>query len=170
MRLDGRIDEGRLTNSPFPRMARLQGTQASECSSRGWVREARVPGERLRRWCGGVDINTFEGTTTHYSRMSCVAWWRRLRGIQRGLRMALRETKEGGIKSIIGRRTRHLRHLVFSSRLHSPSNSLSLVRRLKRAQSKCIGQCLWKVRQFSFWTSRTWLLLTRATTWLSRGK
>lgn len=55
--------------------------------------------------------------------MSCVAcrWWRRLRSIQRGLRMALGETKEGGVKSIIGRRTRHLHHLVFSSRLHSPS-------------------------------------------------
>lgn len=33
-RLDGRIDEGRLTNSPFPRVARLRGTRTSECSNR----------------------------------------------------------------------------------------------------------------------------------------
>lgn len=28
----------------------------------GWVREGEECRERLRRWCGGVDINTFEGT------------------------------------------------------------------------------------------------------------
>jgi len=33
-RLDGRIDEGRLTNSPFPQAARLRGTRTSKCSDR----------------------------------------------------------------------------------------------------------------------------------------
>lgn len=33
-RLDGRIDEGRLTNSPFSQAARLRGTRTSECSDR----------------------------------------------------------------------------------------------------------------------------------------
>lgn len=33
-RLDGRIDEGRLTNSPFPRAVRLRGTRTSKYSDR----------------------------------------------------------------------------------------------------------------------------------------
>ncbi|KYN21539.1 hypothetical protein ALC57_06153 [Trachymyrmex cornetzi] len=43
-RLDGRIDEGRLTNSPFPRAARLRGTRTSECSDR-----VEGPGEKRER-------------------------------------------------------------------------------------------------------------------------
>lgn len=47
-RLDGRIDEGRLTNSPFPRVACLRGTRTSECSiaSKGRKRESKEKCQR----------------------------------------------------------------------------------------------------------------------------
>lgn len=51
-RLDGRIDEGRLTNSPLPRVARLRGTRTSGCSNRvegSRERKGRKMPEKLRR-------------------------------------------------------------------------------------------------------------------------
>jgi len=122
MRLDGRIDEGRLTNSPFPRMARLQGTQASECSSRmGLEREEYR--ERLRRWCGGVDINTFEGTKRIIREWAA---WHAADGvgfgvIQGRLRMASGETGEGEWKASSRRERDTFATSPSHHAFHSPS-------------------------------------------------
>lgn len=65
-RLDGRIDEGRLTNSPFPQAARLRGTRQASAAivSKDWRKKKGKERRMLERNYerDGVDINTFKGT------------------------------------------------------------------------------------------------------------
>lgn len=64
-RHDGRIDEGRLTNSPFPRAVRLRGCEQASAAIVSMGRR-RGGKEECQGSYGddsdGVDINTFEGT------------------------------------------------------------------------------------------------------------